>query len=133
MQSLARVPAKLLKDRALKLLQVQVAPDSNGFGVDLTDFNGIARILVDGAAARSDLQEGDIIIGVDAVDTGSKRLVEVLQHGRDLYVFNVIRPSKPTPDDTVSQSSCLSADAHRTVQSLAVRRLGNATPRRAGG
>ena len=104
MESLARVPLKLLNDRALKLLQVQIAPDANGFGVDLTDFNGIARVLANGAAARSDLQEGDIIISVDGVHTGRKRLLEVLPRGRDLYIFSVVRPTIPTPDDSVCGS-----------------------------
>ena len=101
LQSLSRVPPKLLQDRALKLLQVQIAPDVNGFGIDLTDFNGIARVLAHGAAARSDLLEGDVVVGVDGVDTGSKRLVKVIQPGRDLYVFTVIRPTNPTPEDEV--------------------------------
>ena len=101
LQSLSRVPEKLFDKKVLKLLQVQIAPDSGGFGVDLTDFNGIARVLESGAAARSDLQQGDIIVAVDGVETGMKPLVDVLRRGRSLYVFSVIRPSKPTAGDTV--------------------------------
>ena len=36
--SLAKVPAKRLRDKTLKMLQVQVSPDDKGFGIDLADF-----------------------------------------------------------------------------------------------
>ena len=102
LQSISRVPAKNLNKRTLKLLQVMVTPDAKGFGLDLTDFNCIARVVDGGAASRSDIAAGDIIVGVDGVDLGSKRLVEGIKRGKKCYVFTVVRPAKPAAEDSVS-------------------------------
>ncbi|KAL3920236.1 MAG: hypothetical protein SGPRY_005329 [Prymnesium sp.] len=100
-QSLERIPKGLLEGKALRLLQVRIAPDSGGFGIDLTDYNGVAQILSNGAAACSDLQVGDVIISVDGVDTSTKALIEVLHRGHAAYAFSVLRPSVRTTGDSV--------------------------------
>ena len=75
--SMSRVPGKFLEGLALKLLQVQVEPDKNGFGIDLTDSNIVASLVEGGAAANSDLKKGDILVAVDGgvrrqtIDTAS--------------------------------------------------------------
>ena len=104
LQSISRVPAKHLNKKTLKLLQVIIYPDAKGFGLDLTDFNCIARVVEEGAGSKSDIAAGDIIVGVDGVDLGSKRLVEGIQRGKKNYVFTVIRPAKPAAEDSVSST-----------------------------
>lgn len=78
--------------KSLRLNQVIIDPDAQGFGLDLTDFNVIVGVLQNGAASRTDLKKGDIIVGIDGVNLGARRVAEVLKRGRDSYVFNVIRP-----------------------------------------
>jgi membrane-associated protease RseP (regulator of RpoE activity) len=100
LQSIARVPPMSLEGKTLKMCQVQIAPDSKGFGLDLTDFNGIAGVAPGGAASRSDISIGDVIVGVDGIDIGVRRLVEVLVRGKTSYVFTVIRPLEKLTEDT---------------------------------
>ena len=89
--SLAKVPAKRLRDKTLKMLQVQVSPDDKGFGIDLADFNGVAAVVAGGAAAASEIRAGDIIVAVDNVNTGTKRVAQVLTRGLSTYTFTVVR------------------------------------------
>ena len=93
LQSLERVPSKQLRGKALKLMQVQLKPGAGGFGIDLSEFNGVAGLVEGGAAEASDLRPGDVIIGADGVNIGSKRLIEVLQRGKKAYIFTVVRPT----------------------------------------
>ena len=95
--SLAKVPAKRLRDKTLKMLQVQVSPDDKGFGIDLADFNGVAAVVAGGAAAASEIRAGDIIVAVDNVNTGTKRVAQVLTRGLSTYTFTVVRPVVPPP------------------------------------
>ena len=92
--SMSRVPGKFLEGLALKLLQVQVEPDKNGFGIDLTDSNIVASLVEGGAAANSDLKKGDILVGVDGCNLGTKKLVQVMQRGHSSYCFSVVRPAE---------------------------------------
>ena len=83
--SLSRVPGKSLVGVTLKLLQVQVAPDKNGFGIGLTDSNIVASLVANGAAGRSELKKGDIIVGVDGCNLGTQKLVQVMERGQKLW------------------------------------------------
>ena len=100
--SLSRVPSKFLEGLALKLLQVQVEPDKNGFGIDLTDSNIVASLVADGAAGRTELNKGDILVGVDGVNLGTKKLVQVMERGHSSYCFSVVRPAMPGPTDKLA-------------------------------
>ncbi len=99
--SMSRVPGKFLDGLALKLLQVQVEPDKNGFGIDLTDSNIVASLVEGGAAANSDLKKGDILVGVDGCNLGTKKLVQVMQRGHSSYCFSVVRPAERGATDTL--------------------------------
>ena len=126
--SLSRVPGKSLVGVTLKLLQVQVAPDKNGFGIGLTDSNIVASLVANGAAGRSELKKGDIIVGVDGCNLGTQKLVQVMERGQKLwsagtcyatstsscsptpplrykssYCFSVVRPAMPEPTDSHGQ------------------------------
>ena len=126
--SLSRVPGKSLVGVTLKLLQVQVAPDKNGFGIDLTGSNIVASLVANGAAGRSELKKGDIIVGVDGCNLGTQKLVQVMERGQKLwsagtcyatstsscsptpplrykssYCFSVVRPAMPEPTDSHGQ------------------------------
>ena len=101
LQGISRVPAKSLNNKTLKMCQVQITPDAKGFGIDLTDFNGVAGLREGSAASISDLHVGDIIVSVDGVDVGMRRLVELLQRGMQQYVFTVVRPTQMTTPATV--------------------------------
>ena len=100
--SMSRVPSKFLEGLALKLLQVQVEPDKNGFGIDLTDSNIVASLVANGAAGRSELKKGDILVGVDGVNLGSKKLVQVMERGHSSYCFSVVRPAAPGHTDQLA-------------------------------
>ena len=102
MTSMSRVPSKLTKGMAFKLMQVQVEPDKKGFGIDLTDFNTVASVVPGGAAAEADLKKGDILVAVDGVNLGAKKLVQVMERGHSSYFFSVVRPAPPGPTDTVA-------------------------------
>ena len=100
--SLSRVPSKFLEGLALKLLQVQVEPDKSGFGIDLTDSNIVASLVANGAAGRSELKKGDILVGVDGVNLGTQKLVQVMERGHSSYCFSVVRPAMPGPTDRLA-------------------------------
>ena len=100
-QSMSRVPYMQLMGKTLKMLQVQIRPGADGFGIDLSEFNGVASIIEDGAAAKSDLRRGDIVIAADGVYTGGRRLVDTIQKGRSSYVFTVVRATAPTIQDKI--------------------------------
>ena len=91
--SLSRVPEKLLKGRALKLMQLKIQPGDKGFGIDLSEVNHVAGVVKGGKAEAADLRVGDVIVAADGVGIGSKKLVDVLRKGRPSYVFNVVRPA----------------------------------------
>lgn len=103
LQSVSRVPSQLLEGKTLKLIQVLVKPGNMGFGIDLTEFNGVANILASSPASNSDLEVGDIVVSVNGVDLGDSPLLEKLQPGCNSYIFNVIRPAIPTAGDDVVQ------------------------------
>ena len=92
------------------MLQVQVTKDANGFGIDLSDVNCVAGLVKGGAAEKADLKVGDILISADGINTGTKRLVQILQRGKSANVFTVVRPSPLRPADKVRQ--CLRASIH---------------------
>lgn len=99
LQALERVPPKQLRGKALKLLQVQVTPGSGGFGIDLSEFNGVAGLVKGGAAEKSELRPGDVVVGADGVNTGAKKLVDVLQRGKKSHIFSVVRPATLSAGD----------------------------------
>ena len=101
LNSLSRVPPKLVKGKALKLMQVKITPGGQGFGIDLSEVNTIAGLVKGGKAEAADIRVGDIIVAADGVNIGGKRLVEVLQKGKASYIFTVIRPAAPTSQDSV--------------------------------
>ncbi|KAL3892538.1 MAG: hypothetical protein SGPRY_015036, partial [Prymnesium sp.] len=92
LSSLATVPARHLQGKSLRLLQAVVHPDAKGFGIDLTPYNRVARVVQGGAASKSDLASGDIIVGVDSTYVGSKRLVDVMEKGKASYLLMLLRP-----------------------------------------
>lgn len=101
LESISRVPARLLQGKTLKLLQVMLTPDDKGFGIDLTDYNGIARVVQGGAASKAEMLPGDVIVGVNGIDTGSRRLVDILPRGKKSYVFLIVRALKRSAEDMV--------------------------------
>ena len=82
-----------------------IRPGPNGFGIDLADSNGVAGIVPGGAAANSDLKVGDVIVAVNGINLGTKRLADVMPRGQQAYTFNVIRASAPGPMDQVRVSA----------------------------
>ena len=93
------MPVKQLRGKALKLLQVEVRPSANGFGIDLSELNGVVSVVKGGAADTAGINQGDIIVGVDGVNIGARKLVDVLSRGKKSYIFKVVRPSLLMPGD----------------------------------
>lgn len=101
--SLERAPPKLVKGKALKLMQIKIMPGAQGFGIDLSEVNTVAGLVKAGKAEAADMRLGDIIVAVDGVNLGAKKLVEVLKKGKSSYIFTVIRPAAPSKQDKVNE------------------------------
>ena len=121
--SLARAPPKLLKGKALKLMQVKITPGTQGFGIDLSEVNTIAGLVKGGKAEASDLRVGDVIVAADGVNLGAKRLVEALNKGKPSHIFTIIRPAafskQDKPDELTDSTSSTEAPKAASPSSIA--------------
>ena len=95
-QSVARLPAERRPAPSARLMNVRVERDpwSGSLGLDLSECNELRRLL-DGhpTAHLGGWREGDLVVGIDGVATGGRRVAELLAHKaqQQRFQFAVLR------------------------------------------
>ena len=81
----------------MRVLPVELFLEVHGLGLQVTNYNGVAQMRHGGAAARSGLCVGDVIIAVDGDLIGSAHLSDVLTRGKVQSSFLVLRCDTSPP------------------------------------
>eukprot|EP00965_Chrysotila_dentata_P218782 6190767-Pleurochrysis_carterae.AAC.3 len=93
-------------DVPLELLRVKLTRNSanESLGLDMTGANNLKRIVPGGPADRCGaLQLNDVVVAVDGIKLGMKKVVDVLSRGAPSVVFTIIRA--PHPEDALDYSA----------------------------
>jgi len=122
-ESLDRLPAPFLLDKALLLLQATVHPrEGEGMGLPLTNANVAGKLAPESAAAQAGIREGDVVVACDGEYLGGRMLSNVIQRGAPTHSFGLLRPTPPPPSSTTSTSTSKEAPADDALDSLSALR-----------